>query len=62
MYKFIKTRDESNPHDISNVDVTISNNDVSLSELVEAFEEWLKGCGFVFAGQHLEFMDDDDVA
>jgi len=34
---------------------------VSLTELLEAFERHLRGCGFVFNG-HLEIVDDENPA
>lgn len=61
MFKFIKTIDESNPHDISNIEIIIPNNDVSLDQLLGVVEDYFKACGFVFQG-HLDFIDDDDVA
>ncbi|MFA5340178.1 MAG: hypothetical protein WC332_00230 [Clostridia bacterium] len=61
MYKFTKTKDETNPHDIANIDVTIHNNEVSLAEILEAFSDFLRACGFGFKVT-LDFIDDDEVA
>lgn len=61
MYTFTKTRDKTNHHDVSNVTIDIPHNDVTLTELVPVFEEFLKACGFHWSeNQHLDFVSEDE--
>ena len=59
MYKFIKTIDESNQFDNTNVEVTIPYNDLDLTTLMESFEDFLRGCSFSFNG-HLEIVPEEE--
>lgn len=46
-YKFIKTTDDENLFDNLNVTVEIPNGQgITLADLADAFEAFLKGCGF----------------
>lgn len=45
-YKFIKTIDENNKHDIAEIQFTVPSNDVTSTELIELFEDFLKACSF----------------
>lgn len=60
MYKFIKTRDPKNSHDFTNVEVNIDFGDVTLTDMLEAFEEFLKGCGFHIDGQSLDLVSKEE--
>lgn len=48
-YKFIRTNEEHCKY--SEVTVEIPRNDVCLCDLLEAFQDFLKGCGFHFNGE-----------
>jgi hypothetical protein len=50
MYKFIKLPDEDNKFDSSSIEMVITK-DVSLPDLLQEFECFLKACGFVFEGE-----------
>lgn len=41
-----------------NIDHTIDADDLSLDELIPAFEDFLRGCGYVFDG-HLEIVNNE---
>lgn len=41
---FKKTKDESNRHDISNIEMTIESHNVN--EIVEQFTRFLRACGY----------------
>jgi hypothetical protein len=45
-YKFIKTLDESNNFDKTNVTIELPHNEQCLDDLLEAFQDFLKACGF----------------
>lgn len=47
-YIFKKLKDENNPYDKTNI--TLELEAESLTELFEAFEDFLKGSGFQFSG------------
>ena len=49
-YKFIKTKDENNKFELSDVELVIDHNDVTTTQLLSEFEMFLKGCGFHFDG------------
>ncbi len=57
MYKFIKTPDPDNHHDKTTVIIRVDA--VTLDDLVEAFEEFLKGCGFIFDGT-LDIVEEEE--
>jgi hypothetical protein len=59
MYKFIKTVDPENKFDKTNVIIELPHNEQSIDDLLEAFEEFMRGCGFVFDG-HLEVVDEEE--
>lgn len=61
MYKFIKTHDEDNQYDVSDVEITIKYNDVDLTKLTETFVEFLRACSFsIPPTQSLELVDEND--
>lgn len=49
MHTLTKIPDPTNPHDI--IKVEMSSNAVTLDDMCELFERYLKACGFVFDGQ-----------
>ena len=57
MHTFTKTRDPENPFD--HVEVTVKTSAEQLSDIVTAFEDYLRATGFHFEGQRLELVDDD---
>lgn len=56
-YKFIKTIDADNPYDNTFIEHTV--NAVAIPELMAAFEDFLKGAGFVFDG-HIELVIEEE--
>ena len=58
-YKFIKTKDPSNPEDIDNVEFEILSNDISLGDLLEVFERFLQASSFYIEPNSLEIKDKD---
>lgn len=56
-YKFIKTRDEDNRYD--NTDVVISFDACTLDEMLEVFTEFLFACGYRPKGT-LDFVEEDE--
>lgn len=56
IYKFIKEKDETNRFDNTRVEVEVD--DVCLPEIIKAFEDFLRGCGFAFDGE-LDIVEDD---
>ena len=58
MIKLIKERDEDNKFDIHSVQITTVS-DINLPELLEAFEYFIKACGYRVEGT-LEFIGDND--
>lgn len=61
-YKFIKIKDPDNEHDKVNVKFSVETN--YLPDLLEAFKEFLLGCGYSINGD-LEItepeVDDEDL-
>lgn len=55
--KFVKERDLDNPFSVSDIDFTV--HAVSLPDMVENFELFLRACGFIFDG-HLDIVEDED--
>ena len=49
MYEFRKSADPDNPYD--HTSIRMSTNTVSLDEVLETFENYLRACGFVFDGR-----------
>lgn len=47
-YKFEKLKDQDNRHDTMDVSITVETD--NLSDLIEAFETFLKAAGFSLAG------------
>lgn len=56
MYEWGKEFDTKKPE----IRVVHETDSVTLSEVVEAFENYLRGCGFIFDG-HLDIVEDDIV-
>ncbi len=46
MYKFIKTKDETNSYDTTNVTVEVTDSNVLLSDLLQSIGEFLLACGY----------------
>ena len=60
MYKFIKEQDKTNHFDNTRIEVQCDA--VSLPDILEAFEYFLKGCGFEFKGNvDIIPIEEDDV-
>ncbi len=59
MYKFTKTPAPDNRFDQNTVEVTTDT--VSLSDLISAFQDFLRGCGFGFIGE-LEVVNDEPTS
>lgn len=49
MHTFTKTRDLENHHDLT--EVTVETAAVELPDLLAAFEDYLRGCGYCFDGK-----------
>ena len=49
-YKFIKTADPDNRFDNTNVTVEVVDSASSVSDMLEAFAEFLRGCGYHIDG------------
>lgn len=49
-YIFKKTIDTNNKFDNTEVTVEMPHNEVTLPEILEVFEDFLKGCGFTLMG------------
>jgi hypothetical protein len=48
-FRFIKDKDPNNEYDYARVEVSFDA--IDLSELLETFGDFLKGCGFGFKGE-----------
>lgn len=46
MFKFIKTKDETNDFDQVNIEFTIKQDDIKKSELELYFRDFLRACGY----------------
>ena len=57
MHTFTYTPDPENHFD--HVKVTVQTETTSLTDVVSAFESYLKAAGFCFGNAHLEFADDE---
>ena len=58
-YRFEYIPNEKDPFD--NKRVIIESCSVSLDEVVDAFESFLKASGFNFEGQHLELVENEPL-
>lgn len=58
-YKFIKTIDETNRHCVSNVEFTLPSNELTLDQMLEEFELFLRASSFVFTGK-LDIVPDEE--
>ena len=61
MYKFIKTKDQDNPYDTTNVTIEIVTDGVTTDNLCETFEKFLKACGFYIDGKIVELVDEESL-
>lgn len=57
-YVFKKIKDEQNPYDTTTVIVKIDT--VTLGDLLEGFEDFLRACGYQFKG-NLNIVDEYDA-
>lgn len=57
-YKFIKTKSEDNQFDKTNVTIELPHNEVSLDDMFELFEDFLKACGFNLKGR-VDIIEDE---
>ena len=57
MHTFHKTKEDGNKFD--DVEVIVRTEALELSNLVNAFEDYLRACGFHFPGKRLELVADD---
>jgi hypothetical protein len=58
-YTFKHEIDDNNTHSITTVEVAVVPHDVSLGELLEAFEAFVKACGYPMDGRHIDVVADD---
>ena len=58
MFKFIKLQDESNKYDTTKVIVV--SEAITLPQILEDFQDFLRGSGFVFDG-NLEIISPDEA-
>jgi hypothetical protein len=58
-YVLIKYKDSTNKHDFT--DVKIKFDAVTLDEMLEAYEDFLKACGFAVKSGSLEIKDTDEA-
>lgn len=59
MIKFIKIKDESNIFDVTNITIDVLQHDISLPDLLEEFESFLKAVGYNLDGRRLDIVDED---
>lgn len=59
MYKFIKTKDPDNKFSITNVEIQTVHDELTITDLLEVFEDFLRACGYQFKGK-LDIIDDDE--
>ncbi len=55
MIKFIKLRDESNRYDTTNITIELPGRGSTITEVVEAFNDFLKACTY---GKQVEIVED----
>jgi len=58
MYYFIKTRDQENHFDVSDVQLK-TQSDITIDDLLDTFERFLLACSFVFKG-HVRIVEDEE--
>jgi hypothetical protein len=58
MFKFIKEKDPKNQFSINRVEMSCSGE--SLPEILESFEDFLRGCGFIFDGNLYIVSDEEE--
>jgi len=58
MYKFTKLKDSANVYDKADYEMEIDS--MHLADLIDYFEDFLKGCGYDFDG-HLRIVPDEDL-
>ena len=58
IFTFIKERSD-HPSEDNQTNTTTEFESIELGEIVVNFEDFLRGCGFVFKG-HLDFVEDED--
>lgn len=58
MIKFFKSHDPDNKYDRTDV-LLQTDNEASIDDLLEMFEEFLLACGYSFRG-HFDLVEDDD--
>lgn len=60
MYKFVKLKDKNNEYD--NIKIKMSVETDTLSDLLEAFSDFLKASGFNFKGEVIIYDEEEDLA
>ena len=58
-YKFIKTKDPKNEFDNTDAMIRIENNEVTLTEVIVAFEDFLRACGYQVENNSLGIVDEE---
>ena len=59
MYTFIYERSKESSDKIKNLTMTV-NDDANVQDMLDVFEQFLRGCGYVFdARTHLEIVPDE---
>jgi len=56
-FTFIKTDSDNTPDEYKNGTLTMTTDTEDLSDVVQSFEQFLRGCGFFMDGR-LDFVDD----
>lgn len=59
MIKLIKTIDETNEFDMTNVEFTIPNGDINLNDLLEVMQDFISAVGYNTNGRYLTFVQND---
>jgi hypothetical protein len=59
-FTFIKTDSDDTPYKYKSGTLTMITDAEQLSDVLQSFEQFLRGCGFYFDGHHLGFMEDED--
>ena len=57
-FTFIKTDSDNTPDKYRDGTLTMITDAEDLSDIVQSFEQFLRGCGFVLDG-HLDIMEDE---
>ncbi len=58
-YKFSKIVNPQSKYSDTQVELTLEKESVTYMELCEVFEDFLKGCGFLFDG-HIQVVNEED--